>query len=303
VRLVTRTLVRKLVLDPSAKRIVRAEAVDRDRPNEPVELHAKTFVVAAGYVWSAHLLLLSGAANRSGLVGKYLTGHRSVQAYVDLPIRLYPGINEQHSLVSKQFMRKPRGTSYIRHDLRAWESSSGKTPRLTDDDGALMLGEALLDDWKRRTRTGTARVRAYYDVIPDRSSELTLDASRKNQWGDPLPRLAFRDAPESAALRGTTEETIKTLFADMAKAGDGKVVRTAVDDFQDHPAGGCRMGADPATSVVDSFGRAHDHENLFVVGAPTCVSGSCANSTLTFCALSLRSAQEIGKSFQARRSS
>ena len=50
---------------------------------------------------------------------------------------------------------------------------------------------------------------------------------------------------------------------------------------------------DPATSVVDSWGRTHDHENLFVVGAPTCVSGSCANATLTFCALALRSAHEI----------
>jgi quinoprotein glucose dehydrogenase len=46
---------------------------------------------------------------------------------------------------------------------------------------------------------------------------------------------------------------------------------------------------------VDSWGRTHDHENLFVVGAPTCVTGSCANATLTFCALSLRAAQEIAK--------
>ncbi|MBT7501609.1 MAG: GMC family oxidoreductase, partial [Gemmatimonadales bacterium] len=63
----------------------------------------------------------------------------------------------------------------------------------------------------------------------------------------------------------------------------------------DHPAGGCRMGDDPGTSVVDSWGRAHDHENLFVVGAPTHVSGGCNNGTLTFSALSLRAAEEIGR--------
>ncbi|MYA41860.1 MAG: GMC family oxidoreductase, partial [Gemmatimonadetes bacterium] len=61
--------------------------------------------------------------------------------------------------------------------------------------------------------------------------------------------------------------------------------------------GGCRMGDDPATSVVDRWGRTHDHENLFVVGAPTIVSSGCANGTLTFCALSLMSAEEIGKGF------
>ena len=55
------------------------------------------------------------------------------------------------------------------------------------------------------------------------------------------------------------------------------------------------MGDDPATSVVDSFGRTHDHENLFVVGAPTMVSGGCANGTLTFSALALRSAQEMAR--------
>jgi choline dehydrogenase-like flavoprotein len=38
----------------------------------------------------------------------------------------------------------------------------------------------------------------------------------------------------------------------MARAGGGRLVRTNVDNFQDHPAGGCRMGSDPATSVVDA---------------------------------------------------
>lgn len=163
-----------------------------------------------------------------------------------------------------------------------------------------MLGDAILDDWRKRTKTGTARVRAYYDVIPDRSSELTLDASRKNTWGDPLPKLAFRDAPESAALRGPTEDSIRALFGEMAKAGNGTLLRTNVDNFQDHPAGGCRMGNDASTSVVDSWGRSHDHSNLFVVGAPTSVSGSCANATLTFCALALRSAHEIERGLPRR---
>ena len=86
----------------------------------------------------------------------------------------------------------------------------------------------------------------------------------------------------------------------MAKAGNGKVLRTSVDNFQDHPAGGCRMGTDPASSVVDSWGRTHDHANLFVVGAPTSVSGSCANATLTFCALALRSAHDIERGLPKR---
>ena len=305
ITLYPRTLVRRLSLDDRSMRIASAEAVQRGRgAGTPVTFRAKRFVVAAGYVWSSHLLLLSastrvpnGVANRSGTVGKYLGGHRNQQAFVELPLRLYPGMNGQHSLVTKQFMRSPPTERYLRHDLRLWESSYDRGPRLRDNGGAVMLGDDIMRDWRERTKTGVARVRAYYDVIPDRESALALDPSRRNAWGDPLPKLAFRDAPESAALRSYSDDTIKALFEKMARAGNGKVIRNEVDDsgFLDHPTGGCRMGSDPATSVVNGWGRTHDHENLFVVGAPTCVSASCANATLTFCALALRAAEEIGR--------
>ena len=60
------------------------------------------------------------------------------------------------------------------------------------------------------------------------------------------------------------------------------------------------MGSDPTTSVVGRTGRAHDHENLFIAGAPTMVTASCCNGTLTFGALGLMTAAEVGKEFRAR---
>jgi quinoprotein glucose dehydrogenase len=165
-----------------------------------------------------------------------------------------------------------------------------------------MLGDAILADWRQRTTRGTARVRSYYDVVPARESALTLDDAKKNAHGDPLPRLDWQDAAISRDLRSWSEERIGELFATLARAGNGRVLRTNSDSFQDHPCGGCRMADDPARGVVDSHGRAFDHDNLFIVGAPTAVSGGCANGTLTFCALSLRSAAEIGRGFPSRRS-
>ena len=47
--------------------------------------------------------------------------------------------------------------------------------------------------------------------------------------------------------------------------------------------------------MCDSFGRTHDHDNLFVVGAPTLPTGGCTNGTLTFAALTLRSAAEVAQ--------
>ena len=138
-------------------------------------------------------------------------------------------------------------------------------------------------------------MRCYYDVIPDRDSRIELDGSTRNRFGDPLPRLDFRDAPVSRELRAHTEDRIREIFAEVAAAGDGRILRTSVDSVQDHPGGGCRMGTDPGTSVVDSWGRTHDHENLFVTGAPTLPTGGCTNGTLTFVALALRSAEEIAR--------
>jgi quinoprotein glucose dehydrogenase len=302
----TMTLVRRLRTRQPGSRIEAAVAVHRTT-NEVVEFRATTFVLAAGYLWSPYLLLLSadsrfpnGLANRSGMVGKYMCGHRNVQAFIELPISQFPGLNAQHSLVSKHFMRAPRVDRYVRNDLRVWESSVGREARLTGDDGRLLLGDAILADWRDRTQKSTARVRSYYDVLPDRDSAVSLDATKRSPWGDPLPVLTMRDDPLSRELRGFTEEHLLGIFAKLAKAGDGRVMRSNVDSFQDHPGGGCRMGDDPAQSVVNSHGRSHDHENLFVIGAPTMVSASCANGTLTMCALSLRAAEEIGRGLPAR---
>ena len=102
-------------------------------------------------------------------------------------------------------------------------------------------------------------------------------------------------------MLNVSEADIHNVFARLAKANNGRILSTSDSNYLDHPAGGCRMGNDPATSVTDPWGRTHDHENLFVAGAPTCVSGGCANGTLTFCALSLRSAAEIGKDFPPSR--
>jgi len=287
-----RTLVRRLVAGPDGKRIVSAKAVLRVN-SEEVEYRAKTFVLASGYAWTPHLLLLSGVANRSGLVGKFMTGHSFIGAQVELDATLYPGMNEQHSLISRKFFRCPTGAPYVRHDLRVWESSAGRDPRLKDASGKLLLGDGLMEDWRARTARGAARVRAYYDVHPSGDSALTLDSSKKNRWGDPLPaiRHVLDDATKGRAA--ATREHILGVFNQLAKANNGRVFNVSEGSYLDHPAGGCRMGTDPAASVCDSTGRAHDHENLFVVGSPTLPTGGCTNGTLTFVALTLRSATRI----------
>jgi quinoprotein glucose dehydrogenase len=183
----------------------------------------------------------------------------------------------------------------VRHDLRVWEATTGRQPRLRNDGGETLWGDAVMDDWRDRTRTGAARLRAYYDVLPAPDSELVLNPELTNDWGDPMPRITFRDSEQSLALREHTIATIRGTLSRIITAGGGTVLSMGDSNIHDHPGGGCRAGNDPATSVVDSWGRAHDHDNLFVVGAPTVVTGGCANGTLTFSAMSLRSAARIAE--------
>lgn len=149
-----------------------------------------------------------------------------------------------------------------------------------------------------RAKRGTARVRAYYDVHPDRDSSLTLDSGAQNRWGDPLPKIEHRLDAATVARQPLTHQHLQSLFERLAKNNDGKILSVSKGGYLDHPAGGCRMGTDPATSVCDSFGRTHDHENLFVVGSPTLPNAGCTNGTLTFVALTLRSAEEIARNFR-----
>lgn len=295
-----RTLVRKLVPHDTRSTIVAAQAVHQDRPDEPIEYRARTFVVAAGYAWSSHLLLLSrssrfpdGLANRSGLVGKYMNGHAFITGIAELDAEILPGMNPDFGLISRQFFRCPTDVPYVRHDLRIWENPGRTTPRLKGDDGRTLFGDEVVADFRARASKGTARLRAYYDVHPAQNSELTLDPTVKNRWGDPMPAIVHRLDADTTALAASTRAHIAKVFDRFTKADNAKLVSTTEGQYLDHPAGGCRMGTDPATSVCDSYGRAHDHDNLFIVGAPTLPSAGCTNGTLTFVALTLRSASRI----------
>jgi glucose dehydrogenase len=297
-----RTLVRRLVLDERRPTIVAAQGFHQDRPDDPIEYRAKRFVVASGYCWSSHLLQLSatsrfpnGLANSSGLVGRYMNGHRFISATANIDDQTFPGQNMTHSLISREFFRCRPDRPFVRHDTRVWESSAGRDPRLRSADGKLLLGDELLADWRTRTKGSSVRLRAYVDVHPSADSRLTLDAAKKNRYGDAMPKIEHRLDEATVAREAATKEHVVGVFNQLAKASNGRIVNVGEGDYLDHPGGGCRMGSDPATSVCDSYGRTHDHENLFVVGAPTTPTGGCTNGTLTFVALTLRSADEIAR--------
>ncbi len=120
-----------------------------------------------------------------------------------------------------------------------------------------------------------------------------MNPARKNRYGDPMPKIEHRFDEATLAREERVQQHIRTAFERIAAAANGKIFTTSVSRYLDHPGGGCRMGEAPSQSVCDGFGRTHDHENLFVVGAPTTPTAGCINGALTFAALALRSTDQV----------
>jgi choline dehydrogenase-like flavoprotein len=90
----------------------------------------------------------------------------------------------------------------------------------------------------------------------------------------------------------------KIHFARIAELMGGTNLRYTPDKKyanNQHITGTLSMGDDPASSVVDKFGRSHDHENLFMCSTGVMPTAATVNSTLTGVALGLRTADHIQK--------
>jgi choline dehydrogenase-like flavoprotein len=308
IRLRADTLVRRLEIDDTTGRVARAHGVKTTAvDDETWVLSAKTFVLATGTLWTSHLLLLSatarapqGLANRSGQVGRSLVGHHEVVATLELPVPLTPGIHDRPLLSAPQYLDSAQVTPSGRFDLSLRSLMFGPRPR--DDEGRPVFGDRALAHWRERNRLGKVGLRAFVEGTPAAHSALTLSASRTNKWGDPLPAVDLHDSglvgaevpvPDSAEV----PPGVGAVFARLEKAAAQVIRPRMLHRTFTHLSGGCRMGEDPATSVCTTEGRTWDHDNLYLAGAPTFVSSGATNATLTFAALSLRSAAAIARAF------
>ncbi|MBC7891794.1 MAG: GMC family oxidoreductase, partial [Sphingobacteriaceae bacterium] len=57
-----------------------------------------------------------------------------------------------------------------------------------------------------------------------------------------------------------------------------------------HEMGGCRMGSDPGTSMLNAWNQMHAVKNVFVTDGASMVSTACQNPSLTYMALTARAA-------------
>ena len=136
------------------------------------------------------------------------------------------------------------------------------------------------------------------EMLPASSNRVQLSPNVDDALKLPRPLITFEvDQYAKGGLMAGFEAS-KAIFAlmraDLAEAKapvqpDGTLNwNTAA-----HIMGTCIMGSDPRDSVVDGWGRCHDHPNLFIVGSSVFPTGATANPTLTLAAMTLRTTKAI----------
>lgn len=249
-------------------------------------------VILANYVVQMPRLLLSsatrafpnGLANRSGLVGKGIMPHSSYDVYARFKreVRLYKGTpilaTTQEFYETELKLGFARGYTLHAHGLRPLAMSH-----------ALSSGAGLWGPGLRKVMLDYnffAHTTMVGEVLPSLSNTVTL-SDEKDEYGLARPVVTFSYGDNDRKLISHAVAKMQEIF----KAAEGTPEYVVPDSA--HLMGGCRMGKNPETSVVDEWGRSHDHENLFLTGTPIFVTGGGGNPTETAMALAARTANYI----------
>lgn len=268
VELRTNARVTRLIADPDGK-VTSVEYVSNGATHT---VTPKLVILSAGAVRSAVLLLASGLANRSDQVGRNFMNHNSSAV-----IAVSPWYTND-SIYQKTF-------GFNDFYLHGGENDAplGNVQLLGRVSGAILkanmpgVPEALL----RLISRHAIDFYAMSEDIPSPDSRVRLD-------GDRIV-LEWHQTNWRAHL-----QLVAKLKQVLRRAGFPLVLSRPFDKrTPSHQCGTVKMGDDAATSPLDPWCRAWDHQNLFVVDASFLPSSAAVNPALTIAAQALRVADHI----------
>ncbi len=285
-----------------------------DAQGREQRVRARQVVLAANAIGSPQLLLLStsgafphGLANGSGLVGANLTFHTHAGAYflLDGPARAYTGFEAQTAIDDLHASDPKRG--FIRGGVIAEVNTLNHQPLgwAFTADGYPQLGRGWGAPLKKYLRAfpRSVTVASILEDLPMESNRVDLDPEVKDRLGIPVPRITHRQHPNDLAMhRWYTQRIVEIAVASGASehwalggAGLGVLDEKTAMKGNAHFHGTCRMGVDPARSVVDADCRSHEVPNLWIVDSSVLPTSGGYNPTLTIVANAYRVAEHFVK--------
>jgi choline dehydrogenase-like flavoprotein len=266
---------------------------------------AKAVVVSANGAETPRLLLLSesslfpdGLANSSGFVGKNLmfNGWSWSVGLFEQPVNAFKSIPTTR-VIHDFYSLDPALGYYGGGGIDARAASDGM-PIASADWAGPIDGPTWGADYKALLQpvfTHTASFVGHTTSLPQESNSVSLDPELKDRWGRPALRTTYMDHPDDlATMRFFLERSFELLEAAGATRVWGDVPSQG-QDYTNHLLGTCRMGDDPATSVVDRYHRAHDVPNLFLCDGSSLVTSGRGQPTMTIMALAFRAGHHIAE--------
>ena len=272
VRLLTRTIVSRLLTSSDGRRITEAVA---QRDGQPIRVRAGRFVAACGAVNSAALLLRSasdrhpaGLANSSDLVGRNYMVHNSTFLVAVNPRRRNT-VNFQKTLGLNDWYRAGADTPYPLGNLQML----GKLQAPMVKAARRWVPISLLD----YMTSHSLDIYLTTEDLPDPENRVNVDASG---------RIVVHWRPNNLRPH---RELVRRVSRAVRRAGYPLVFTQRMGiATNSHQCGTAVMGTDPARSVLDPNCRAHDVDNLWVVDSACFPSSAALNPALTIAANALR---------------
>ncbi|MDH5323090.1 MAG: GMC family oxidoreductase [Gammaproteobacteria bacterium] len=278
------------------------QVVYLDKDGKEQAQMAKAVVLSANGAESARLLLMSaspqhpdGLANSSGFVGRNLmhNAHAGGMGVFEQPLNDYKGV--QVTRIIHDF--------YATDEKRGFYGGGGIDARPLFSATPILHAQIAMPpdvpswgaQWKEAIAHNFTRQMAIVGSTTSLaldSNNITLDPVSKDAWGRPAIRETYYDHPDDLAVAAFLQDRAMELFD---AAGAVKSWRFPVEPTTggEHLLGTCRMGDDPATSVVDRNHRSHDVPNLFICDGSSFVTSGRGQPTMTIMALAFRAADQI----------
>ncbi|MBI4219173.1 MAG: GMC family oxidoreductase [Chloroflexi bacterium] len=292
----TRCRVFEITVDQSG-RCTGAAYYDQDGRIQREE--ARAVIVACNGVGTPRLLLVSrssrhpeGLANSNGLVGKNLMYHPYA-----IVVGLIADIAEAwkgplgNILMSQEFYE----TDPKRDFIRGYTFQMGRSPGPA---GTAVSWHGNVVPWGARhheefaTRFGhMVSLAVISEDLPDEKNRVTLDPKLTDSNGIPSPKVTYRVSENTRRLLDHGIGKARQVF-EIAGAHT-VMINPLLRSGGWHLMGTARLGGDPARSVLNRWGQAHDVNNLFVVDGSAFVTSAAVNPTPTIQALALRTADYI----------
>jgi gluconate 2-dehydrogenase alpha chain len=284
----------------------RATGVDLIGP-DGVErfVGARYVIVAAGAIETPRLLLLSGVEHP--LVGRYLMTHFQTIAAGSMPFRTYAergrAVTHLHDdmIVGDEASRSAAaaaGLPWIRGGLV--EHGGGGLPIM--EAKHLPWGEhhpALMADSAIRSHIWAFIMQG--EDLPYPGNRVDLDPAIKDARGFPVARITYRPGRHELVASGHYGPRLVAILSEMgaewtaatSSPGGGNASSPEAIPESRHNMGTVRMGTDPATSVVDPYGRMHQADNVVIADSSVFVTSAGYGPTLTLATLAARAAHHL----------